>query len=94
MSKKFIVVIKVLIVDDYVIVCEGLCQICVGSKDIVVVGNVVNGLEVIKLVCEGNGDVMLFDIVLFDCSGIDIFKQICKEQLDLLVLILFIYCED
>ncbi|MFX7052431.1 response regulator, partial [Acinetobacter baumannii] len=69
MSKKSTAAIKVLIADDHAIVREGLRQICAGSKDIVVAGNAANGLEAIKLAREGNGDVMLLDIVLPDRSG-------------------------
>lgn len=94
MSKKSTAAIKVLIADDHAIVREGLRQICAGSKDIVVVGNAANGLEAIKLAREGNGDVMLLDIVLPDRSGIDILKQIRKEQPDLPVLMLSIHRED
>lgn len=94
MSKKSTAAIKVLIADDHAIVREGLRQICAGSKDIVVAGNAANGLEAIKLAREGNGDVMLLDIVLPDRSGIDILKQIRKEQPDLPVLMLSIHRED
>ncbi|EIJ47948.1 response regulator and DNA-binding domain protein [Herbaspirillum sp. GW103] len=94
MSKKSTAAIKVLIADDHAIVREGLRQICAGSKDIVVVGNAANGLEAIKLAREGNGDVMLLDIVLPDRSGIDILKQIRKEQPELPVLMLSIHRED
>jgi len=94
MSKKATAAIKVLIADDHAIVREGLRQICAGSKDIVVAGNAANGLEAIKLAREGNGDVMLLDIVLPDRSGIDILKQIRKEHPALPVLILSVHRED
>ncbi|BEV16114.1 response regulator transcription factor [Herbaspirillum sp. DW155] len=94
MSKKATAAIRVLIADDHAIVRESLRQICAGSKDIVVAGNAANGLEAIKLAREGNGDVMLLDIVLPDRSGIDILKQIRKEQPELPVLILSIHRED
>ena len=94
MSKKVTAAIKVLIADDHAIVREGLRQICAGSKDIMVAGNAANGLEAIKLAREGNGDVLLLDIVLPDRNGIDILKQIRKEQPELPVLILSIHRED
>lgn len=94
MSKKATAAIKVLIADDHAIVREGLRQICAGTKDIVVAGNAANGLEAIKLARVGNGDVMLLDIVLPDRSGIEILKQIRKEQPKLPVLMLSIHRED
>ncbi|MFL9925901.1 response regulator transcription factor [Herbaspirillum lusitanum] len=94
MTKKANAAIKVLIADDHAIVREGLKQICAGTKDVVVVGNAANGVEAIKLCRVGNGDVMLLDIVLPDRNGIDILKQIRKEQPKLPVLILSIHRED
>ena len=94
MSKKVTAAIKVLIADDHAIVREGLRQICAGTKDILVTGHAANGLEAIKLAREGDGNVMLLDIVLPDRNGIDILKQIRKEQPNLPVLILSVHRED
>ncbi len=93
-TKKNSAAIKVVIADDHAIVREGLKQICVSTRDIVVVGNADNGLEAIKFCRLGNCDVLLLDIVLPDRSGIEILKQIKKEMPKMPILMLSIHRED
>jgi DNA-binding NarL/FixJ family response regulator len=86
--------IKVLIADDHAIVREGLKQILADTRDIVVAGEAENGLEAIKLVRQGKGDVLLLDISMPDRNGIEVLKQARKETPDLAVLILTMHRED
>jgi len=86
--------IKVLIADDHAIVREGLKQILADTRDIVVAGEAENGLDAIKLVRQGKGDVMLLDISMPDRNGIEVLKQARKEMPDVAVLILTMHRED
>lgn len=86
--------IKVLIADDHAIVREGLKQILADTRDVVVAGEAENGLEAIKLVRQGKGDVLLLDISMPDRSGIEVLKQVRKEEPGLAVLILTMHRED
>jgi two-component system invasion response regulator UvrY len=86
--------IKVLIADDHAIVREGLKQILADTKDIVVAGDAENGVDTIKLVRKGKGDVLLLDISMPDRSGIEVLKQIKKEVPELSVLMLSMHRED
>lgn len=86
--------IKVLIADDHAIVREGLKQILADTKDIVVAGHAENGVDAIKRAREGEWDVLLLDISMPDRSGIDVLKQIKKENPGLAVLMLSMHRED
>lgn len=86
--------INVLIADDHAIVREGLKQILADTGDIAVAGEAENGLEAIKLVRQGKGDVLLLDISLPDRNGIEVLKQVRKEVPDVAVLILTMHRED
>ncbi|QAU34375.1 response regulator transcription factor [Janthinobacterium sp. 17J80-10] len=86
--------IKVLIADDHAIVREGLKQILADTKDIAVAGEADSGLEAIKLVRQGKGDVLLLDISLPDRNGIEVLKQVRKEYPAVAVLILTMHRED
>lgn len=86
--------INVLIADDHAIVREGLKQILADTGDIAVAGEAENGLEAIKLVRHGKGDVLLLDISLPDRNGIEVLKQVRKEVPDVAVLILTMHRED
>lgn len=86
--------IKVLIADDHAIVREGLRQILADTRDIVVAGDAENGSDAIRQARRGGCDVLLLDISMPDRSGIDVLKQIKKENPQLAVLMLSMHRED
>jgi two-component system invasion response regulator UvrY len=85
--------IRVLIADDHVIVRRGLRQILAETSDIAVTGEAETGLEAIKIAREDAFEVMLLDISLPDKNGIEVLKQIKKEQPRLAVLMLSMHAE-
>jgi len=85
--------IRVIIADDHAIVRQGLKQILSETDNISVTGEAETGLQAIKIVRENVFDVMLLDISLPDKSGIEVLKQIKKEQPKLTVLMLSMHTE-
>jgi DNA-binding NarL/FixJ family response regulator len=85
--------IRVLIVDDHAIVRRGLRQIVAETGDIVVNGEAETGSQAIKTARQEDFDVMLLDISLPDKNGIEVLKQIKKEQPKLAVLMLSMHGE-
>jgi len=85
--------IRVLIVDDHAIVRRGLRQIVAETGDIVVNGEAETGSHAIKTARQEDFDVMLLDISLPDKNGIEVLKQIKKEQPKLAVLMLSMHGE-
>jgi two-component system invasion response regulator UvrY len=86
--------IRVFIADDHAIVREGLKQILAESRDIIVAGEAENGLDAIKLFRKAKCHVMLLDISMPDRSGIEVLKQVKKENPDMAVLMLSMHRED
>ena len=86
--------IRVFIADDHAIVREGLKQILAESPDIIVAGEAENGLDAIKLFRKSKCSVMLLDISMPDRSGIDVLKQVKKENPEIAVLMLSMHRED
>lgn len=86
--------IRVFIADDHAIVREGLKQILAESRDIIVAGEAENGIDAIKLFRKAKCHVMLLDISMPDRSGIEVLKQLKKEQPELAVLMLSMHRED
>jgi DNA-binding NarL/FixJ family response regulator len=86
--------IRVFIADDHAIVREGLKQILAESRDIIVAGEAENGLDAIKLFRKSKCHVMLLDISMPDRSGIDVLKQVKKENPEMAVLMLSMHRED
>ena len=86
--------IRVFIADDHAIVREGLKQILAEMPDIIVAGEAENGLDAIKLFRKAKCSVMLLDISMPDRSGIDVLKQVKKENPEIAVLMLSMHRED
>ncbi len=84
--------IKVLIVDDHAIVREGLKRILSEVPDIEVKGEAADGHEAIEKL-KKVWDVILLDIGLPGKNGIEVLKQIKKDQPESSVLMLSMYDE-
>jgi two-component system, NarL family, invasion response regulator UvrY len=87
-------VIRILIADDHAIVREGLKQILADTKDMIAAGEAGNGLDAVQLARRADADVLLLDISMPDKSGIDVLKQIRKENPRMAVLMLSMHRED
>jgi two-component system, NarL family, invasion response regulator UvrY len=94
MTQKRLIKIKVIIADDHAIVREGLKQILADTSDIAVTADASSGCDAIRLIRDGNCDVMLLDISMPDRSGIEVLKQVKKEFPKLAVLMLSMHRED
>jgi len=90
--------IKVMLVDDHLIVRKGLRQVLGDVDDLAVVADAADGAEAIRLVrqCmdanEGPGlDVVMLDIAMPGRDGMDVLKQLKAEYPALPVLMLSTY---
>jgi len=81
-------VIKVLIVDDQIMVREGFSVLLGAMPDIEVVGEAVNGREAVAQVAALRPDVVLMDIRMPELNGIDATREIVAADADAKVLVL------
>lgn len=86
--------IKVFLVDDHVIVREGLKKVLNREPGIVVVAEAGTGREAVKKIRAMDVDVVILDISLPDMEGIEVLNRILKIKPDLAVLIYTMYEED
>ena len=63
--------IRVVIVDDHVVVRSGLEQFLATTSDIELVGMAANGIEALERVAEQHPDVVLMDLSMPEMNGID-----------------------
>jgi two-component system nitrate/nitrite response regulator NarL len=80
--------IKTLIVDDHLIVREGLKSLLESQEKIEIVGEASNGLEAIELAKEICPDIILMDISMPIMNGIEATKILHNSLPDLKVLVL------
>jgi len=71
--------IRVLVADDHAVVRAGLANILKAELDINVVGEASNGLEAIKKAVELKPDVILMDIFMPGCSGLEATVAIMEQ---------------
>ena len=82
--------IRVLVADDHAVVRAGLVNILGADSDIEIVGEARDGLEAISKTLELNPDVILMDIFMPGCSGLEAMVVIRQKLPDARVLIITI----
>lgn len=73
---------------------EGLKRILSGAENIEVVGEAVNGFEVLAKVREGGFDLLLLDLSMPGRSGVELIRQIKSEAPKLPILVLTMHEEE
>ncbi len=86
--------IRILLADDHTIVRDGLKRILESQPEIEVIGEAVNGFEVMDGVRKGGFDVLLLDLSMPGKSGVDLIKQVKAENPALPVLVLTMHEEE
>ena len=86
--------IRVLIVDDHVIVRKGVKALLARKSGIEVVGEAGDGIEALSKVAEIIPDVVLMDLVMPNMDGITAIKKITSQQKDVKVIALTSFSSD
>lgn len=80
--------IRVLVVDDHIIVRDGICSLLRLTSDIETVGEAANGREAIEMASKLRPDLVLMDISMPIMGGVEATRRICKEFPGTKVLVL------
>ncbi len=80
--------IRVLIVDDHPVVRAGLANVLGAESDIDIVGQARDGMEAIDKTLELKPDVILMDILMPGCSGVEAMIAIREKRPTTLVVML------
>jgi len=86
--------IRVLIADDQRVVREGLGTLLGLLDGVEVVGTAANGDEVVALAGELRPDVVLMDLRMPGCDGVEATRQLRANDPDIKVLMLTTYADD
>src|SRR6476469_4412598 len=86
--------IRIVLADDHTIMREGLKRILDGADDIEVVGEAVDGFEVLAQVRKGGFDLLMLDLSMPGRSGVELIRQIKDEMPKLPILILTMHDEE
>ena len=85
---------RVLLVEDHVVVRQGIKALLADEPDIEVVGEADNGREALRYVAELHPDVVLMDISMPGLNGIEATRQIRQNYPEVKVVILSMYANE
>ncbi len=86
--------IRVLVVDDHVVVREGLCALITARPDMKVVGEAADGIEAVLQARSQQPDVILMDLAMPRRGGIEATQEIKQENANARILVLTSFAED
>ena len=82
--------VKVLVVDDHTLLRRGIIDILANEESLEVVGEAADGLEAIEKAKELTPDVILMDLNMPRCSGLDAIQALQAKMPEVNVLVLTI----
>lgn len=86
--------LKVLIADDEKKICRLIEMLCDWEKlNMQVIGNAYNGIEVMEKIEELKPDIVILDIKMPGCSGIEVVKKIAENNIAVQIVIISGYAE-
>jgi two-component system invasion response regulator UvrY len=85
---------RIFIVDDHVLIREGLKKILCTESDLTVVGEAQCGNEALDKLEKCDCDVLLLDIALPDKSGLEVLKEVKARHFKMHVIVLSLYPEE
>jgi len=87
-------VIRVLIADDQTVVREGLATLLAAMEGVEVVASARDGEETVRLAALRRPDVVLMDLRMPRCDGVEATRRLSAEQPEVKVVVLTTYADD
>lgn len=86
--------IKIIIADDHPIFLNGLKKILTGDGNIKIVGEAEDGEKALNLIYESKPDIAVLDIDMPKKNGLDILREVTKNEIPVKIIFLTMYKEE
>jgi DNA-binding NarL/FixJ family response regulator len=86
--------VRVLVADDQKVVRDGLSLLLGMLPGIEVIGTAVDGTDAVRQAAAAAPDVVLMDLRMPNCDGVEATRLIAREQPDVRVVVLTAFCND
>ena len=86
--------LRIMLVDDHPVVRRGLRDILIHTFDDAVIEEVGNGTDAIALARSQRWDIVILDLTLPDCSGLDVLKRVRESEHRPPVLVLSMHAAE
>jgi DNA-binding NarL/FixJ family response regulator len=86
--------VRVLVADDQKVVRDGLCLLLGMLPEIEVIGTAVDGADAVRQALVAEPDVVLMDLHMPNCDGIEATRRITRERPGVRVVVLTAYSDD
>jgi DNA-binding NarL/FixJ family response regulator len=80
--------VRVVLADDNDVIRMGLKKILDNARDIVVVGEANNGLEVMRIINDLKPDILLLDVEMPLLNGIEVTRRLKKDESKIPILVI------
>ncbi len=87
-------IIRILIADDHAIVRKGLITLLASEPGIEIVGEAMDGVEVVLKARSLKPDVILLDMIMPRQNGLEAIEQIKRENPEARILVITSFAED
>jgi DNA-binding NarL/FixJ family response regulator len=86
--------LRILLVDDHVLFRKGVASLLSSCQDLEVVGEAMDGMEAVEIAREMVPDVILMDISMPECSGLEATRLIKREMPHVKIVMLTVSDDD
>jgi DNA-binding NarL/FixJ family response regulator len=94
MSTESVAPIRVLVADDQKLVRDGLCLLLGMLPEIEVIGTAIDGADAVCQAMTAVPDIVLMDLNMPNCDGVEATRRIVREQPRVRVVVLTAYSDD